>query len=414
VESLKRPVGLGLVLFSLAITLSISTAWKGYCANGDWRDGRQYHALCYSDIVPLFGAEELSKGRLPYLESCAPDNTWQCDEYPVLSMYFMRTAAIVAGASLGTFFYANAVMLTLCAGAIVLCLYLLTGRRALWFALSPTLFVYAFVNWDLFAVALATAALLAFLNRRDVWAGVFVGLGVAAKLYPVLFLVPFIADRLRAREPDRAIKLGWAAVGSWAAVNVPFIVRAPGAWSTFFRFNAKRVADFDSLWYIGCRDVAHHPLFCPWSVGLINALSAAAAVAIALVMWWAKARRSPDFPRWTLVFPFVVVFLLTNKVYSPQYGLWLIPLFLLALPDLGWFIAYSIADVAVFLTRFWFFGGFPQYHMWGVPEWAFETAVLTRDAALVGCLVAWFLREPEELPAVQDPVGRRPASVALG
>ena len=76
---------------------------------------------------------------------------------------------------------------------------------------------------------------------------------------------------------------------------------------------------------------------------------------IALV-WVLRARRFPDFPRWTLGFPLIAIFLLDNKVYSPQYGLWLLPWFALALPGLGRFMAFEIADVGVFVTRFWWFG----------------------------------------------------------
>src|SRR5439155_6210959 len=106
VETLKRPVGLGLALFCLAITLTVSTAWKGYCANGVWTDGRQYHTLCYSDIVPLFDQEQLAGDRLPYLDTCASTPDAPCDEYPALSMYFMRIAAWLGGPTHPGFFYA--------------------------------------------------------------------------------------------------------------------------------------------------------------------------------------------------------------------------------------------------------------------------------------------------------------------
>ena len=58
------------------------------------------------------------------------------------------------------------------------------------------------------AVAFATAALLAFFVRRDVWSGVLLGLGAATKFYPALLVVPLIAQRLHDRQPDRAIRLG--------------------------------------------------------------------------------------------------------------------------------------------------------------------------------------------------------------
>ena len=32
----------------------------------DWRNNRQYVAMCYSDTVPLYGIEKLDVGALPY------------------------------------------------------------------------------------------------------------------------------------------------------------------------------------------------------------------------------------------------------------------------------------------------------------------------------------------------------------
>ncbi len=80
--------------------------------------------------------------------------------------------------------------------------------------------------------------------------------------------------------------------------------------------------------------------------------------------------------------PLIVLFLLSNKVYSPQYGLWLLPWFALALPRLVTFLAFSLADVAVFVTRFTWFGrleGAP-----GASQELFEVAVLVRAAVLRG------------------------------
>ena len=82
--------------------------------------------------------------------------------------------------------------------------------------LSPLLFVHAFTNWDLLAVALATLGMWAWARRRPVLAGVLLGLGVAAKLYPVLilgalFLLCLRAGRLRhlAADGGAAAPPGW-------------------------------------------------------------------------------------------------------------------------------------------------------------------------------------------------------------
>jgi uncharacterized membrane protein len=382
------------VLLCLGGTLILGAVAKAPCASGDWSDGRQYRLLCYTDIIPLLTTEQLADGRLPFLDPCAPTPESRCDEYPVLTMYFMRAAGWVSDANYRGFYAVNVALLWVCAWVVAVCLYAMVGARALYFALAPTLLIYGTVNWDLFAVAFATAALLAFFDRRDVLAGVLLGLGASAKFYPVMLALPLIAQRLQDRQPDRAIRLGWATAGSWFAVNLPFMITAPAAWLTFFRFNSERCADFDSLWAIGWRYLRGGAA-CS-ATPTINVASFAAFVTLFVVAWAVKRRRFHDFSRWTLAFPVIVSFLLTSKVYSPQYGLWLLPLFALALPSLRGFVAFSLADLAVFVTRFWWFGHLED--LTGVQQWMFELAVVIRAAVLLACLVLWILREPEALP----------------
>src|SRR5437773_5383497 len=124
-----KQIGLGLVMAFLATTLALGIAMKAPCAGGDWGDGRQYRSYCYSDIVPLHGTEQLTGGRLPYLDACTSADG-ECDEYPVLSMYAMRLAAWMSNGIAG-FFYANVVLLSIAAFVVLVCLYLLVGSRSL-------------------------------------------------------------------------------------------------------------------------------------------------------------------------------------------------------------------------------------------------------------------------------------------
>jgi uncharacterized membrane protein len=387
-----RRVSLVLVLACTVGTVALGTASKAPCASGHYGDGRQYRYLCYTDVVPLLGTEQLAGGRLPFLDACTKSEN-NCDEYPVLTMYLMRAEAWIQDGYQG-FFYTNAVLMLGFALLISWCVWLLAGRRALWFALAPTLLIYATLNWDLAAVACATGALVAWSRRRDGWAGVLLGLGAAAKFYPALLLVPLFLQGLQDREPDRSIRLLWWSAGTWVAVNLPFIVLPPGGWatppyrwgpwSTFFSFNGGRTPDFDSAWYAAC----HHVSSACISINNVNlfALTLFLCTTFVAILW--KARRNPSFPRWTIGVPLLICFLLTNKVYSPQYSLWLLPWFALTMPRLRRFVAFEITDVAVFVTRFWFFGTFTG--VMALPQqWWFEVALGARAIVLIWCVIGW-------------------------
>ncbi|MGE5459194.1 MAG: hypothetical protein ACM3WR_01075, partial [Solirubrobacterales bacterium] len=87
-------------------------------------------------------------------------------------------------------------------------------------------------------------------------------------------------------------------------------------------------------------------------------------------------------------------------------GLWLLPWFALALPAPSAFVAFSVADSAVFVTRFSWFGQYAG--LGGLPIGAFQIAVLVRAAVLVWCLVEW-VRRPQ--PGLEPQPGREPSPV---
>ena len=111
-----------------------------------------------------------------------------------------------------------------------------------------------------------------------------------------------------------------------------------------------------------------------------------------------------------------MVFLLTNKVYSPQYGLWLLPWFALALPNPTLFVLFELSDVAVFVTRFTWFGrlaadsgdpAFAGYHG-RAARGVRDRRSLIRALVLVACLVAWVARRART--HTRDAGARRPTT----
>ena len=71
---------------------------------------------------------------------------------------------------------------------------------ALPFVLSPALLMTGLINWDLMAVVFVAGALWAWARDRPVLTGVMIGLGAAAKLYPLFLLGPILIVAWRQRR----------------------------------------------------------------------------------------------------------------------------------------------------------------------------------------------------------------------
>ena len=385
-------VSLAVVLAATAFTLALGDLLKSPCLDPATWDGGQYRVMCYTDVAALYGSTDRDRGltddRIPYVEAR--------NEYPVLSGVAMWIAAIPS-TSFVSFFNWTAALLTACALVTAAALYRLVGRRALFSALSPTLALFGFVNWDLLAVALATLATAALLQRRRATSGALLGIGTAAKLYPALLVPPFAASSLRRNGLRGAWAVAAGALVAWAAVNLPFALASPERWSEFYRFSSDRPPDWDSAWF-----ALQHHLGWEFSAPWLNLLSGMAFAVGTVIVWVAVSRRRPGFAPWTFGFPMLVVFLLTSKVFSPQFGLWLLPWFALVLPDLRLFGAFEATQVAVFVTRQQWFVRLLRFGD-GLPFGAFEIAVAARAVVLIICVVAWVRRRDASPDAAPEP-----------
>ena len=323
---------------------------KAACRAGAWNTSiGLYQAHCYTDVYPLYFTERLSAGKIPYVGHQV--------EYPVLIGAAMQAAAWVvrpiSDASIRgrEFFDVTAALLVIFAVAAVLATAYLAGPARRWtallVALSPAVILAALINWDLIAMSLATLGLAAWAGRRGVLAGILLGLAVATKFYPVFLLGPLFLLCLRAGR----LRAFWVTAGSaaaaWLAVNLPVALAAPDGWTEFYRFNAARGADWGSIWYFF--ETEHWPVLGGMSLGAVNVVSLAlfgiACAAIGVLAL--AAPRRPRLPQ--LCFLVIAAFLLFNKVWSPQYVIWLAPLVVLARPRLLCYALWQLAEIAYFL-----------------------------------------------------------------
>jgi glycosyl transferase family 87 len=311
---------------------------------------------CYTDVYPLYFGRGLADGKIPYLDKI-PEPV----EYPVLTGGFMHVIAVLSrpfgddAVSRGMWFYdLTTVALMLCAVIPVVAVAYSSGRHGLrtglLVAASPALLLSAYINWDLLAVALSALAVAAWARRHHATAGVLLGLGVAAKFYPLLFLGPLFLLCLRAGRMKEFGRLFTAAVAAWLVVNVPIMLAAFHSWSRFYTFNQQRPVDWGSIFFLAGREGMTSVDNVP-TLNLMGEVGfAVLAVGIALLVLLAPRR--PRLPQ--VLFLVLAAFLLTNKVWSPQYILWLLPVIALARPKIPAYLLWQAGEIIYFFGIWWY------------------------------------------------------------
>ncbi len=416
---------LRIALAVCTITFGLGVLQKAPCMDAGWdrQSWRPFKALCYSDVGFLYQERGFAEGNRPFLDT----GNYPVLEYPVLTGAFMEVAAqltwVVTGDpkkdltdeqkrdTAGVFFVVNIVLLFLCA-LLTVGLTVATARGvsrkpgaargqpldALYVAAAPVLAVTSTINWDLFAVALTAGAMFAWSRGKPIWFGVLLGLGTAAKFYPFLLLGPLLIVCLRGRKLWPFVQALVASVVAWGLVNAPIYLLAKNEWLSFWTFNDERESDYGSIWYV--LKLAKH------EVADVNQLNIVifAGLCLSIAILGLMAPRPPRFAQ--LAFLVVAAFLLINKVYSPQYVLWLLPLVALARPRLRDWLIWQACEMFYWMLVWMHLAQFLQPGNPDVPDRIYWLSVILRMAGTLWLMlvVARDILLPEKDPVRQGDV----------
>ncbi|MDQ3984980.1 MAG: glycosyltransferase 87 family protein [Actinomycetota bacterium] len=382
-------------MVACALTLLAGHLLKSRCSNPG---SHQYRDLCYNDIQPLYLVRGVAEHDFPYVGGGLEDGELvdSAIEYPVLTGVFMWASGYFAQ-DFVEYLEVSALLLAPFAFLSAYWLARIAGLRALLFAGSSAMVLYAFHNWDLLVVAASTAGIWMWWRGRFTWAAVLFGVGAALKMYPGLFLLPLFFDRVTAGDKREGLRSLAAGVGTVVAINLPFAIADFEGWWTTYGFHSQRLPNYDTIWLIGFNpDAVADP-----SVPLLNFGTAALTVSsIGIALVWAARRTRTEG-----IYPFVQAsgailcsFLLWNKVHSPQYALWLMPFFVLIGVRVVWWIAYSIADLMVYVGVFrWFydFGATQDLEQTTFAKGLLVAGVWVRAALLVLLFIVFMKAPPE-------------------
>ncbi len=409
----------------LRITLTVATVvfglgivQKSPCVVENWSQAASplpFSHMCYSDIAYLYVGRGLAEGIWPFTPTQdlpplkRPDTSATASEltveYPVLAGTWMGVTGAITrligkgpdlsrvphdqvGANLdvqydsAVFWCVNSMGFFLVLLLSLLLLVRAQPRRpwdALLIAGSPALALAATINWDVLALGSVAGFFWAWARRKPLLAGALIGVGTATKLYPLFFLGPLLVLCLRERRLDEFVKSCAAGLVTWLLIDVPVYLWSPNAFLWFWKFNASRGPDYGSLWLVAS-DLGHSA-----SATAINVTTFFLFGAACLAITWLTFR-APRRPRLAqLVFLVVASFLLVNKVYSPQYVIWLLPLAALARPRWRDLLIWQACEIFYFFAVWMHIANF--FVAEGHFDWVYALAIVVRIGGEVFLMV---------------------------
>ncbi|MBI3046299.1 MAG: DUF2029 domain-containing protein [Candidatus Harrisonbacteria bacterium] len=303
--------------------------------------------LVYSDTLGFF--DRVAQPGFAYISKAI--------EYPLLIGLFMQIAGI-AGKTKAGYYLVSVIGLIAAAAIATYFLYQILpegqkNRLLRYWIFAPSMLIFVTSNWDILAIALIAAALYFLYKDKFYWGAFFLALGFSAKFYPILYFPILLLKRRRWQE--------WAAIigilfSTTAILNGWFMFHHFDTWSYFYNLNTFRDPNPDSIWTI------IRYFIWPLEINTINWLSLILFSGSYLYLIWQKRRES-------LVKLFLIatlLFVLSNKIFSPQYVLWLLPFFVL-LPEIkkALFYALEFSNLAAFFFILpWFFLGHNVFYFY--------------------------------------------------
>ena len=362
-----------LVTIVLAV---VSAIQKLPCLRGGADTDALATAQCYSDI-PLFYVGRGLAADIGWLGGLPPG--FRDLEYPPLINLFIEASAKLTHVVLGTppdelarralldeaqiydlpgmateelvFFLVSCVGLLVASLAAVWVAWRagwVLGDRISWLVVAPIVVLTLTLNWDALALLATAAALVAWQRQRMVWFGVFVALGTAAKLFPLVLLAAGMILAIRTRSSRAVVAMTTSFAVVTLAANAPLYLSDADAWGEFWTTNTERPASFGSAW------MAARMVGLPTSadqLSLVLAVGMLMAWLVCAAATW-TGRLDPTLSELSLVF--LVVFFALGKVYSPQYSLWVV-LGLLLVTRSRWLVAVVAAAETFHYVATWLY-----------------------------------------------------------
>ena len=323
---------------------------------------------CYTDIPALFSERGLDTNTFPYLSA-----TNSFEYPPVIGLGNWLISFITPASNSHRFFFdINAVIIIALFFLSAFIVRKIAPKYQYIFPLAPAVVASLFINWDIWAVVTTLAAIYYFDKKKYEQSGIWLGISIATKFFPIVLLLPIAIIFYRSGQLKHLLRYLLTTFSFWAAINIPIAIIYFDGWWRFFKLNLERGEDFGSIWYglsLLNIKVSNLDLLYPLISLILFAL---------LAYYLLKLAYLPNLAAVALFA--VVIFTTLSKVYSPQYVLWLTPLAVIALQKSRQLIAFWFWQGCeiIYHLAIWQYLALVSDAQFGLPAGAYAIASLLR------------------------------------
>jgi uncharacterized membrane protein len=231
-------------------------------------------------------------------------------------------------------------------------------------------------RYDLFPALLTLLSLMCILEKSSTWAGIWLGLGIVAKLYPAVLLPIFSVYYLIKREYRNLLHFLLGMIGSIVITLLPFALFAKGHLLTFLSYHKARGLQIETL-PAGIISLGHvlgltqakwtfrygafeivspfNDLILQW-LPLVFILTTLGVIVSCFTRFrYERATYGEITGESIVIYALIALlaFIVTSKVFSPQYIIWLLPFApLLSLRQVSVLAAIFAMTIAIY--PFWY------------------------------------------------------------